>query len=150
MNTENMNKLREMIQRHEGLRLSPYKDIVGFWTIGFGHNLSTKNEPIPEIITLTKAEFYFEDDLEHALCSLDVTLKAYGIDVDEVRFAALTDLVFNIGIYGMLKFKKMLAALLVSDYTVAAAELLNSKYAKQVGGRANELADMLLTGEWAK
>jgi len=150
MTAETMDKLREMIQRHEGLRLNPYKCSEDKWTVGWGHNLEAHKEAVPEIITFPQAEYYFEDDLMQALCSVDVILSAYHIQLDEVRTAALVDFVFNVGTYGFMKFKKMLAALETSDYNTAAAELLNSKYATQVGGRANELANMLKTGEWAK
>jgi GH24 family phage-related lysozyme (muramidase) len=31
--------LREQLKREEGLRLKPYKDTLGHWTIGYGHKM---------------------------------------------------------------------------------------------------------------
>jgi lysozyme len=148
MTPENMAKLRSILQRHEGLRLTPYADSRGFQTIGWGHNLSAHNEDIPEIITTDQARWYFEIDFAEACSNTELYLHGQKITLDDIRFAALVDLCFNIGIGGISKFKKMLAALKANDYTTASSELLNSIYAEQVPSRAIELADMFRTGTW--
>ena len=38
----NKQRLAEQLKVHEGLRLKPYKDTVGKWTIGIGRNLEDK------------------------------------------------------------------------------------------------------------
>lgn len=53
---------------------------------------------------------------------------------------------FNVGVSGLLAFKRMLAACERGDYGRAAEEMLDSKWAKQVGGRADELARMMQEG----
>ena len=57
-------------------------------------------------------------------------------------------MVYNLGITRLLKFKKMLAALDSGDYELAATEMLDSRYARQVKGRAKRNAYMMETGEW--
>ncbi len=148
MTNENLERLQSMLCRHEGLCLTAYKDTRGFMTIGYGHCLSAHNEDIPEIITTDQARWYFEIDFAEACGDTELYLHSQKITLDDVRFAALVDLCFNIGIGGIIKFKKMLAALKANDYTTASSELLNSIYAEQVPGRASELAFMLRTGTW--
>lgn len=145
---ENMKKLRDMLQRHEGLRLVPYQDTRGIWTMGWGHNVQAHGEPIPSIISFHDAEWLFEQDFAVACSGVEVLLHSMGITVDDVRFSALVDLCFNMGINGVKTFKKMLANLQTAKYSEASIELLNSKYATQVGKRADELAHMLSTGTW--
>lgn len=148
MTPETMSKLRAMIQRHEGLRLQVYTDTQGIKTIGFGHNLQAHGETEIQIISRADADWYFEIDFAHACSQIEVLLHEMQVSLDDVRFSALVDLCFNMGINGLKGFRKMLANLRASNYTQASVELLNSKYATQVGGRAGEIAHMLNTGEW--
>ena len=55
---------------------------------------------------------------------------------------------FNLGVAGLLKFKKMIAALEKRDYDTAAIEMLDSQWAKQVGQRSQELSRQMRTGKW--
>jgi len=56
---------------------------------------------------------------------------------------------FNLGIAGLLKFENTLALIRSGSYAQAAAEMVKSKWAKQVGKRADRLANMMKTGEVA-
>jgi len=53
---------------------------------------------------------------------------------------------FNLGEGKLRKFKKMFAAIGRQDFDLASQEILKSKYAKQVGARANELAEIMQRG----
>jgi len=53
---------------------------------------------------------------------------------------------YNLGIAGLNKFRKMWAAIDVADYATAAEEMLDSKWAKQVGVRAIRLSRRMRTG----
>ena len=53
---------------------------------------------------------------------------------------------FNLGLTRLLKFKKFLAALEKKDYETAAIEMMDSRWAVQVKGRANRLRDKILSG----
>ena len=57
-------------------------------------------------------------------------------------------MLFNLGRPNFEKFQNMQAALLVGDYTLASHEMLDSRWATQVGKRAEEMAGMMLSGEW--
>ena len=68
--------------------------------------------------------------------------------LDDERQYVLVDMTFNLGFNRLLLFKKMLSYIGTGCYKHAAAELLNSNYAKQVGTRAERLARTLETGKW--
>lgn len=139
--------VRDLIKKHEGLRFAPYKCGGGYWTIGFGHNLEARNEPIPDSITLQEAEIWLDRDLADATSACERVIASWSI-LGEVRQAVLVDMCFNLGEEGLLKFKRMLRAIDSGYYAHAAAEMLDSRYATQVGQRAKDNALMLSTGQW--
>jgi lysozyme len=55
-------------------------------------------------------------------------------------------MVFNLGIRGFSRFKWMINCLTRGDYECAAEEMLNSKWAAQVGKRVYELSEMMRRG----
>ena len=135
--------LQKLLARHEGLRLTPYQDTVGKLTIGYGRNLEGKG------ITESEAEFLMTNDIIEVSEELDRRVPFWN-QLDLVRKAALTDMAFNLGIGGLLKFKKMFAALEILDWQEAAREALDSTWATQVGQRSWDIADMIITGHWPK
>ncbi len=139
-------KLKEMLRRHEGLRLTPYLCSASHRTIGYGHNLDAHGEEIPESITLEQAEQYLDQDIRDAIRSCASHIPDFA-RLDPIRQAVLIDMAF-MGIGSLMEFKRMLAAIHLKQWGVAAVELLSSDYARTVKGRARELALMLLTGQW--
>ena len=69
------------------------------------------------------------------------------LELDPVRKAIIIDMLFNLGLPGLRGFKNMFRALRADNYKRAADEMLDSKWAGQVGYRARKLADMMRTGE---
>ncbi len=69
-------------------------------------------------------------------------------ELDDERQYALVDMAFNLGIKGLLGFKKMLSYLGVGNYIKAAAECLASRYAKEVGRRAVRISEIIRTGKF--
>ena len=133
-----MSTLNYLIKRHEGLRLLPYRDTEGVLTIGYGHNLEKG-------ITQETAEFILQCDIQDAMQDakkLFPELETYGIG----RQAVLVSMAFNLGLKRLSGFKKMIGAVLSKQWDTAADEMLQSKWAGQVGKRANELADMMREG----
>lgn len=135
------NKWVEMTKNFEGLRLKMYQCPAGKWTIGFGHNLEDNG------ISLEIAETLLRTDL--ALARMEVGAKLpWSAKLNEARQYILVDMCFNMGIGRLLTFKKMLAALEQGYYERAAAEMLDSKWAKQVGRRAEKLAEIMRKGAY--
>ena len=135
-----MDKIRRLLKLHEGVKSKPYKCTAGFLTIGVGHNIDAKplsNEAINQIL---------EDDIEDAL--REVEMLSFWHDLDEVRQAVLIDMCFNLGFSGLRKFSKMLEALSFGDYVEAANQMMDSRWANQVGGRSKRLGKMMVSGNW--
>lgn len=138
MTSADRDALRLQLIQHEGLRLKPYTDTVGKLTIGVGRNLSDRG------ITEAEARYLLDNDINGAIG--DLLALTWFPDLDPIRQRVFVDLCFNLGIVRLKMFTKMLDAASRKDWPNAAAELLNSKYAQQVGQRAQTLAAMLITG----
>jgi lysozyme len=146
-------QLIEALKIHEGLRLMPYRDTVGKLSIGYGHNLEAKplswlktTAPIPKRI----AEVILELDVDDALGALDKFLPWWR-DLDDVREQVLADMAFNMGVNadprdGLDSFTNTLHAIRAGRWQDAHDGMLASKWAHQVGDRAKQLAEMMLTG----
>ena len=134
-------KLIEQLKRHEGVELKPYKDTVGKWTIGVGRNLDDIG------ISEQEAEMLLLNDIKEAERQLIATMP-WTQELDEVRFSALLNFVFNVGIGTASKFVNAMALLKQRNYDMAADEMLNSRWSKQVGQRAIDVTEQIRTGEW--
>lgn len=134
-----METLVEQLIRHEGIRLKAYKDSVGKLTIGIGRNIDDTG------ISLEEAMMLLENDISRTIDGLKERLPWFG-SLDRARQNVLVNMAFNMGIHGLLGFKRMLAAVKTGYYEAAAAEMLQSAWAGQVGGRAVELANTMRNG----
>jgi len=133
--------LRTMLKRHEGLRLKPYKDSIGKLTIGIGRNLDDNG------ITEWEAGQLLRNDLRRSISEAE-SIFPWFLYLDEVRQDVVLNMLFNLGMSRLLGFKNMLSAMKERNYQLAATEMINSLWAKQVGLRAEELAYMMLYGEY--
>lgn len=127
--------LEQMLERHEGYRSTPYVDSVGVQTIGIGHNL---HKPLTRQAVLQ----ILRDDIANATNDCLHAFPWYAA-LDEPRQRVMVNMCFNLGLPRLLKFTKFLAAMELGNYETAAAEMLDSLWAKQVKGRARELADII-------
>lgn len=139
MSSEIDSFLIDQIKRHEGYIKHPYKDTVGKLTIGIGRNLDDLG------ISELEAEYLCMNDLQSAATELNKTFGWY-YSLTKRRKQAMINLLFNIGLPKLLEFRKFLAAMGNGNYPLAAQELLDSQYAKQVKGRADELALQIVNG----
>ena len=139
---------------HEGLRLQPYFCSKNKLTIGVGRCVETNPITSEEEkvigdwrhgITKCSAMYLLQNDVKRIYKELKSNLKFFK-DLDGERQYALIDMAFNLGISGLLRFSKMLDAIKRKDYYTASKECLASKYAKDVGKRAQRIADTIATG----
>lgn len=128
-----------MIERHEGRRLHPYLCPAGKMTIGVGRNL------IDTGISHEEAEMLLRNDIRRIYA--EMLRQEWFCRLDDVRQEALVDMAFNLGIAGVFGFRRMIASLTAGDYAAAAGHALDSAWARQVGSRARELAEMIAKGE---
>jgi len=150
--------LRNDLIRDEGLRLAPYKDTVGKWTIGVGYNIDDRGlGPLSAAIGRTPT---FDDLQQHGL-TRDEAVKVLDADIgyfldhiqtrfpefsqlNGVRQRAVTNFVFNLGGTRALKFEQAIAAVRLAlqqptpamadtCYTAAAFHIMDSLWARQIG-----------------
>lgn len=133
-------QLIESVKKHEAFRDRAYKDSVGVWTIGYGTNLQTTT------IDRTVAEEWLINDLNKASNAL-LQFEAFSF-LDPVRRDVLIEMAYNLGINNLKEFKKMWTFLEAGNFVSAANEMLASKWARQVGKRAETLANRMRTGKW--
>jgi lysozyme len=140
MTEVNLYHLIEDLERDEGLRRFPYRDTVNKLTIGIGRNLDDNG------ISEDEAKMLLRNDIADILATLRTNIVGWS-ELGEARQRALCNLGFNMGWTRLSRFKKMRAALESGDYELAADEALNSRWAKQVGARAQRVAALLRQGE---
>jgi lysozyme len=127
-----------LLVEHEGVRLKPYRDSVGRLTIGVGRNLDDVGIRYGEALELLK------NDIDHIHAQLLSSFSWYK-DLDQVRRDALIDMCF-MGIGALSGFHKFLNYMELGLYEAASVEMLDSKWAKQVGKRATDLSYMIKMG----
>lgn len=132
--------MTRQLRLHEGERLRPYRCTAGKLTIGVGRNLEDRG------ITAQESAYLLANDIAREERELLRALPWVG-QLDEVRQRVLLDMSFNLGLVGLLGFKNTLATIQAGDYQRAAAMMLDSRWAKQVGQRAERLSRMMATGK---
>jgi len=157
----NREHLIQKLIAHEGMILRVYQDSLGIDTIGIGRNLEdrgiSKQEldamDIPNINTIYEHGITEADAVYLATNDVQIVenelLAAHPCvaELDSVRQLVLVDMAFNMGVPRLRGFKKMWAAIHKGDYTTAAKEMLDSRWANQVKSRSTILANMMHVGE---
>lgn len=127
------------LTRDEGLRLKPYVDTTGNVTIGVGRNLTANG------ISMAEAKILLSGDMQQAISDCAQALEWWPT-LDDVRQRVLANLCFNMGLPTLLTFTTFLTLVGQTKYNAAADDLLQTKWAGQVGQRAVRLAAVLRTG----
>lgn len=158
----NASHFLDKLVEHEGLVLTVYKDTLGIDTIGIGRNLKdrgiSKEEldymDIPNMdviyehgITEADARYLALNDIaivENELCRVHTCVE----NLDSVRQLILMDMAFNMGVPRLCKFVKMWNAIYEENFEAASMEMLDSRWARQVGRRAKILSDAMASGEF--
>lgn len=135
----NRDLLTADLERDEDKRSKVYKDSLGIETIGVGRNLRDKGLSEDEI------QYLLANDIRGSEKDLDARLPWWR-GLSEARQRALANMCFNLGITRLLGFAKALAALKAGDYEEAARQFLDSRWASQVGQRAQRIAELIRKG----
>ena len=136
-----MTALEDQLIDHEGLEFKPYQCTADKLTIGVGRNIEDRG------ITEDEARYLLKNDIKIVEDEL-LEKKPVVAGLDAVRQRVLVDMGFNLGIPTLLKFQNMWAAIEEEDFETAADEAMDSRWAKQVGRRAERLCQAMATGEW--
>lgn len=156
-----LDQLREDLIRDEGVREVCYFCTAGKKTIGVGRNLDdvgltpeeekhlgcTTDDLKTGRVKLTGAQidYLLANDMARVQRDLDRELSWWrGRPADAQR--ALCNMVYQMGIGGVLKFKKMLACVHAGDWEGAKRNALDSDWAKQTPGRAERVTALFTAG----
>lgn len=136
--------LREHLQREEGFVPHAYQDPLGFWTIGFGRLIDQRRGGG---ISRDEAEMLLDHDI--AAKTAELRARAPWTEaLDTVRREALVALAFQLGVGGLLGFRRALAAMQCGDWGEARREFLESEWARQTPDRARRVTHVIATGQW--
>ena len=135
-------ELKEQIKEHEGFVPRTYKDSLGKKTIGFGH-LCVEPEQWDDDKEYTREELerVFDNDFEEALKNAESLIGERSINF--IAKQVIIEMVFQLGIGGVGKFKKMWSALDSEDYGEASFQMMDSLWAKQTPNRAEKLSQKM-------
>ena len=140
------NNLKKRIKQNEGFSLKPYKDRLGFLTIGYG-DLILPNEKnlLEKKLNKTHLENLFKQDFNKALKNFNIFLKQFVSNKKEAEL--LIEMVFQIGIKGVLKFKNLLLNMNKGNTHLVCFEMMNSLWYKQTPNRVKNLIGFFLKNE---
>ena len=130
--------LVERIKRAEGFSASVYQCPAGAETIGYGRNISKKGG-----ITKEEAEYLLSNDLEKIAQALPKKIPCFD-SLEPAKQEILIEMAFQLGIAGLLRFKKFLGFLEEGNFEKASIEMLKSRWATQTPYRAQRLAKAML------
>ena len=135
-----VDKLKDQLILHEGLELKSYTCSAGYVTLGVGRNVEELG------ITEDEARYLLDNDILRVTKELDNAMPWWR-NMSEVRQRVVVDMVFNLGVSRFLNFKNAINAMQEEDWDEAAAQMLDSRWADQVGQRANRLAKAMVEDE---
>lgn len=166
-----IDNLRDLLILHEGRRAKKYQDSEGYWTIGVGHLIDARKGgtlPVSIAVALMRRGVQIFDgepmpeDLIDQMLDIDIKehvdllekMQPWVRDLDPVRRAVLSDMMFNLGPEpfdndGIKDWPMFVRQVRTFDYAAAAKNMRGTKWATQVKDRAERLATMMETGEWS-
>ena len=144
----NIEALREQLKVDEGVKYEIYKDHLGYPTFGIGH-LITEDDPehnktVGTEISEDRVNEVFESDVAKFVSEAKILFS----DLDELPDVAqqvIVNMAFNMGRPRLSKFKNFIAGVNDRDWVRAAEEMMDSRWANQVGDRAIRLRNLILT-----
>lgn len=154
-------ELVKMVALHEGIVLNVYQDHLGINTVGIGRNLDDRGITDGELLFMNKTiDDVYDDGLTeeeaYYLCMNDIAIvekelldsKPIVNQLSAVRQMVLVDMAFNMGVPRLRLFKNMWMAIEKVNYPLACEEMIDSRWASQVGNRAMKLSLAMKNGEW--
>lgn len=133
--------LEKALVQEEGEVLYAYQDHLGYWTIGVGHLIDKRRGGG---ISREISRRILAEDIDRT----EGLLEAYPWyrELDSGRQTAVVAMSFQLGVTGVQKFRRMIAALEEDDYDAAARAVLASLWATQTPARAERVARALRSG----
>ena len=131
-----MQDIINSIKAHEGYEPMVYQCTEGHDTIGVGFKVADLflSEKVCDLI--------LEEILNDLIPRIERKLSWFRYAQDEVKLV-IVNMCYQMGLSGVLKFKRALTAMEIKNWEMAATEMLDSLWARQTSRRANELADLI-------
>lgn len=136
-----------IIKTDEGWQARAYRCTEGWLTIGWGRRIDDSEKHT--VTTKEKESQWVVNRISKLDKELSKSISCFKT-LSEVRRAVLISLAYQLGVNGLMAFKRFLEALNKGDYLKASVELLDSKYARQTANRANRNANMIALGKLDK
>jgi len=136
--------LKAQLRKEEGARSCAYQDSLGYWTIGVGRLIDSRKGGG---LSAAEIDMLLDNDIKRNYEAVLVALP-WIIKLSDARQAVLIEMAFQMGLKGLLQFKRMLSAVEDVQYFEAAAQMLESTWAKQTPNRARRLSLQMETDEW--
>jgi len=136
----NIDRLADILIEEEGYRAHAYTCTSGAVTVAVGRNIDAEHGGLG--ISESEARFLLANDIDRCIDECERAFDWFEY-LDDSRQAVIVHLAFWIGLPRLMKFKKMIAAIEEENFQTAALELLDSKLARDIPGRATRLADEL-------
>ena len=145
MKKENKDNVYEQLKIDEGVFYGVYKDSLGFLTFGVGHLITRDDDEdgLPEgyDVSEERVREAFEEDLNTMISECEILFEARWNNFPDELQEVLVNMMFNLGRPRLGKFKKFIGHLENHHWKLASEEMLDSKWARQVGNRAIRLSD---------
>lgn len=144
MFNKDLGTIKDQLLRDEGKVPYAYTDSEGYLTIGVGRLIdNAKGGRLRD----DEIDLMLSNDIDDVTRSLHARLDWFD-SLDDARKGVLINMAFNLGVNGLLGFRKTISMIERGDYKGASVEMLDSKWARQVKGRATRLSEQMRTGEW--
>jgi len=142
----NVDKLREQLKIDEGVKYEVYNDHLGYPTFGIGHLITENDEehgkPVGTPVSEERVNAVFNNDVAIYMSEAKKVFPNLEQLPEEAQ-QVIVNMTFNMGAPRLAKFKKFIAGVNTGDWNTAAVEMMDSRWAKQVGNRAERLRDRI-------
>jgi len=147
MDNNLINKLKEQLKIDEGVKYEIYEDHLGYATFGIGHLITDADEeygwPIGTKVSENRVNEVFKTDVQKFINETQKVFPDLINKPDNIQIV-LINMCFNLGAPRLSKFKKFIAAINDEQWIEAAVEMMDSRWARQVGPRAERLKQIVL------
>jgi len=142
----NIDQLREQLKIDEGVKYEIYNDHLGYATFGIGHLVVKGDEehgkPIGTPVSEERVNSVFDSDVATYVTEAKKVFPNLDTLPEEAQ-EVIVNMCFNMGAPRLSKFKKFIGGVNAGDWDTAAVEMMDSRWAKQVGVRADRLRDRI-------
>ena len=144
----NIEELRDQLKIDEGVKYEIYNDHLGYATFGIGHLIVEGDEehgsPVGTTVSEDRVNAVFDEDVQKYISESKKVFSNLD-DLPETAQQVIVNMCFNMGAPRLSQFKKFIAGVNAGDWKTAAVEMMDSRWAKQVGDRAVRLRNRILT-----